>query len=603
MFARALTLAGLALAVGAAGASAADQRPDPTKQAVRDGCQRNPGALVAFAATGGADPADLSGVALSPEWAFVNRDPRARLAEGTILNPHTAGGDLPEGHLWYDLNADLKVDPKYEYLVGGDPEKKTGNFQYSGTDKGTLHLEWETGSVPTFVWPTEGDRAKYWGSWIWDCGHWGQPTTDPDFFLPGTGETPFSTEVPGEGTELHPLRAMVVTRKASFRATRSETETDAFVSSDGTRAYREETCAIQHPPPTFISYGPDYTTCVTSASTRQPVNDRDYSFFVPAPPRPSKRSRLRYRVEDVSTGTAPVERIERRSDGIQVTIPFNGYGDNSEPLRYGKRFFVGWSGRDPSPPDHLLVRLKTLKVFDSLDIVNPADPLEPISTPPGEWNLYFEVNGYWKLLNEWAPDLIRITAIKGVTGPNVFNLNRTLNIYVPQGEGVRVHTEGRECDLPEIHPCEKTREGADDNDGTGDVLRTFRSVDAALGSHTLKESNGNYELTYEITRVPRAAAKAVKQRLRLSVRPRRVRVGALRRFSFRVRNAKGKAVRGATVRFAGARVKTSRRGRAVLVLRLRSARRYRAVAKRSGFSPDAASVRAVRRKRGPRFTG
>src|SRR5439155_7654353 len=186
-------------------------------------------------------------------------------------------------------------------------------------------------------------------------------------------------------------------------------------------------------------------------------------------------------------------------------------------------------------------------------------------------------------------------------GPNVFNLNRTLNIYVPRGQGVRVHTEGRECDLPEIHPCEKTREGADDNDNPGSVLRSFGSADAALGSHTLKESNGNYELTYSITRVPRAAApKATKQRLRLSVRPRRVRAGALRRFAFKVQNAKGRAVRGATVRFAGARVKTDRRGRAVLVARLRSARRYRALAKRSGFRPDAASVRAVRR---PRFTG
>jgi hypothetical protein len=602
MLARALSLAWLALALTAVGALAAEpQRPDPTKQALTDGCQRNPAALLAFAATGGVDPADLQGVALSPEWAFVNRDPSAKVAEGTLTDPHTAGGDLPEGHLWYDLNGDIKVDPKYEYLVGGDPEKKTGNFQYSGPDKGTLHVEWETGSVPTYVWPTEGDRVKYWGSWIWDCGHWGQPTTDPDFFLPGTGETPFSTEVPGEGTELHPLRAMVVTRKAPYRAGRSETETDVFISSDGTRAYREEVCAVKNPPPTFVSYGPNYTTCVTQASLRQPVNDRDYSFFVPAPPRRSRRAKLRYRVVDMSTGIAPRERIERRSTGIEVTIPFKDFGGDTEPLQYGKSFFVSWSGRDPAPPDHLRVRLKTLKVFDSLDIVNPADPLEPVSRPPGEWNLYFEVNGYWKLLNDWAPDLLRITAIKGVTPPNVFELNRTVDVYVPQGEGVRIFVHGRECDLPEIAPCEKTQEGADDNDGTGDVLRLFRSADAAVGSHALRESNGNYELTYEITRMPAGATPtAPRGRLRLSVSPHRTKAGARRRFAFRVTSRTGRPVSAATVRFGGARVRTDRRGRALLTTRLRRVRRYRAVATRRGFRRGVASVRAVRR---PSFTG
>src|SRR2546423_355992 len=81
---------------------------------------------------------------------------------------HTAGGDLPEGHDYYDLNSNVNVASAYDYLLA------TANFtgDTSAEDYGRLHVEWETGSVPKFVWPTEGDSVSLWGSWIWDCGHW-----------------------------------------------------------------------------------------------------------------------------------------------------------------------------------------------------------------------------------------------------------------------------------------------------------------------------------------------------------------------------------------------------------------------------------------------
>ena len=61
---------------------------------------------------------------------------------------------------------------------------------------------------------------------------------------------------------------------------------------------------------------------------------------------------------------------------------------------------------------------------------------------PGLWNLYLDVNGYWKLLNDWAP------ALNSVTDGQRVRLNRTVTIDVPRGRGASLLVAGRECDEP-----------------------------------------------------------------------------------------------------------------------------------------------------------
>ena len=456
------------LAPGSA-VAANNKRPDSQSQPLADGCQRNPAGLLSFT---------------SPEWVYVYRDPAPRVVEGTAVSTHTAGGDLPQGHDWYDLNSNINVDSTYAYLLA------TGNFAGNGEETGRLHVEWETGSVPTFVWPTESDRVKLWGSWAWDCGHWGQSFRDPDYFLPGSGETPGSTNVPGERTEFHPMRTMVVTRDKPYEPSSTEKQSDVFISSDGTIAHAEEQCAYEHPPPPGAdTYGPDYTACVQDPSKRrQPVNDRDYSFFVPAPPRPSKTATLRWRsVTRISGG--PPEDVKVGNNGITVTVHFTGFGGGS----YGKSFFVSWS-QDPSPPTHLQVKFNELTVIHSLD-PNP-DRGTQTGTPPGEYNLYADVNGYWQFLNDWAPGL------GAVSDGQRFDLGRTVDVYVPQGKGLRVFLHGRECDLPKISPCPDTAEVSDDNDLPGDAIATFPSASAALGNHVLTAPSGNYSLGYSVAQAP-----------------------------------------------------------------------------------------------------
>jgi hypothetical protein len=92
----------------------------------------------------------------------------------------------------------------------------------------------------------------------------------------------------------------------------------------------------------------------------------------------------------------------------------------------------------------------------------------------------------------------------------------------------------------------------------------------------------------------RSAGYVAPPRLRVSVRPARVRTGERRRFRIRVTSGKH-SVRSATVRFAGKRVRTRRRGRAAVVTTLRRSGRYRLRATRHGYRAGRASVRAVRR--------
>ena len=85
-----------------------------------------------------------------------------------------------------------------------------------------------------------------------------------------------------------------------------------------------------------------------------------------------------------------------------------------------------------------------------------------------------------------------------------------------------------------------------------------------------------------------------RQSARLSVRPRRVRAGMRVRFRFRAQPVAGPCARGATVRFAGRRARTNRRGRAVIAVRLRRTGRRPATLSKPGCARSRASVRVLR---------
>ena len=171
--------------------ASATTRPTSRDQALTDGCQRS----------------DLGiGFDNSPQWVYVNRDPSIRMASGVVRIAHASRQDSILQHRSYDFTANLVPSKPFQYLIAGSPSAQTNNYAPGAPDDaeelGRVHFEWESSTLPVFAWPTDGDRAALWGSWIWDCGHW------------TSSENNTGGMVTGEHSELHPLNGIAVSRKS-----------------------------------------------------------------------------------------------------------------------------------------------------------------------------------------------------------------------------------------------------------------------------------------------------------------------------------------------------------------------------------------------------
>jgi hypothetical protein len=345
--------------------------PNSIKRPPKDGCERDPGGLIAGS---------------SPQWAYVHRSRKPRYLKGTAVEARPTYTDLFRAHDSYDMNIFFRPDQRFRSYLG------TANVSKATTqdkdEQGTMEVEWEQRAYPMWAWPTQGDRVELMGSWIWDCGHWGpQDFNDPNYFAPGTqpGET-----VTGERTEIHSPRMVIVHRKRPSLSARGDSQTDALISSMGTFAR-----AVQNHAAGFCTKPED--TC----SRRTPVNTRNYSFNVAAPPRPPGATRLIYRVKDHRSVHAPHARITKRAHGIHVEVPFKGFHRHKKQrMVWAKTFFVGWN--KPKHLDHLRVTLTQIEWLAELDTPNPGPcpPNEPCtgnpqdSQPPDEVNIYVDVGGH-----------------------------------------------------------------------------------------------------------------------------------------------------------------------------------------------------------------
>jgi hypothetical protein len=496
-------VAAAVLAVCHAAPAWAAHPPAPTSinQALHDGCQRSIFGI---------------GFDTSPEWIYICRGPAIRMAEGIVRVAHGSLQDSILEHRSFDFTANLVPDPAFRYLIAGSRSQRTNNFAPGGGDElGRLHFEWESATMPLFAWPTDGDRATVWGSWSWDCGHW------------TSAEKNTSGAVTGEHSELHPLSAIAVARHAPYLSARGESETDVFVSNEGDGAHAVEKCALSHHPLTgasYAQYDAGFKSCATSVANRLQLLARTYSFFVAAPPRPSASARLQYRIVNRISGGSGSQRVRNEANGIEVTVTLHGA---SHEVRYGKSFFVSWSGPIRHAAVPLAVTLKSI-------LIKQADPNPALPDPTGtHWNLYVDLNGYWQLLNQWAP---RLTT--NVIDNERITINRTVKIYVPRGSGVWLQVAGRECDEPAakvvlgiyanpLYPCPANTDEQNpnivdifNNDDTGTILDTYRSAGAAIGTHVStsvptthrfpgsgsitfgdgKQGRGDYQLTYTVRR-------------------------------------------------------------------------------------------------------
>lgn len=438
------------------------------------------------------------------------------MVQGVVRIAHASLQDSILQHRSFDFNANLVPDPAFRYLIAGSPSRHTSNFAPGGgEEQRRLHFEWESATIPFFAWPTDGDRATVWGSWIWDCGHW------------TSVENNTSGVITGEHSELHPLSAIAVNRQAPYLSARGESETDVFVSNEGDGAHASEKCALSHHPLTgaaYPQYDAGFKPCAMSVANRLQPLARSYRFFVPAPPKPASGARLRYRVVNRIAGGSGSQRVRTENNGIEVTVTLHG---GSREVRYGKSFFVSWTVPTRHPPVPLRVTFKSL-------LIKQADPNPAVPDPTGaHWNLYLDLNGYWQLMNLWAP---RLTT--HVIDNERIPINRTVKIYVPRASGVWLQVAGRECDEPAgkvvlgistnlLYPCPANTDEQNpnifdifNNDDTGTILDTYRSAGTAIGTHVStslattrrfpgsgsitfgdgKQGRGDYQLTYTIRR-------------------------------------------------------------------------------------------------------
>lgn len=509
-----LAVAG-ALLVGAAWAALAATRPDPDQQAIADGCRRDRTKIFTGEAANWVYVNDrdypAGGPPPPPQWVTGIAD----AANRPDLATHPSGGDNPLTHLSYDFNVNVRPErPEEAYLLGGNATGTRGNFAGEGEEAGRLHTEREMGSLPPFAWADRGDRVRMLGSWVWDCDH-------------------IDT---GERTEFHPVRAVWVQRNPqgaasgpSPRSPTGEAEGDLFVSSDATPAGIIAECAHR----TKLSTA--FKGCLQTAAAWVDVNGR-YEFSLPAPPRPSPTARLLFRVVDRGSSSEPDVRVRPERSGVKVS--FTIASPPGRRVVVAKQVFVGWS---PMPeralPEHLRVTLERLLVRRAMDpSCPPHEPTCPaaaqttrfgqISTPPGEWNLYWNVGGIWGL---WRPVVLR--ARDGQSFPG----RQTVDLYVARGKPWRLFALARECDFGAlgsfrgqtvpVAPCPRGPELGHPagDDYPGFLARRFPSPGRSVGLHTTNSEllgstcpqanrSGCYALTYRVLRIDDARQRAARTR-------------------------------------------------------------------------------------------
>jgi hypothetical protein len=414
---------------------------------------------------------------------------------------HPTVEDDPETHLSYDFNFDIRPDGPRAFLMGGDPAKKTGNFEGNEPETGRVHVEREQIALPTFAWPERGDRISLNGSWIWDCGHW----------QPG-----------GERTEIHSYRALWVERRSSPHSPTGEAEGDVYVSTEKTYAGIEEDCA--HKTKGDVAA---FKACLAQEPDWQDVTG-SYSFALRAPPRPSAKAQLRWRVVDRGSrgGTARL-RVTSAERGVVVEVRVSS--PTGRRTVVAKQIFLRWSPlRARDLPEHLRVRFLRLLVRRAMDpgCGRPCPSKqttrpEQQTTAPGEWAVYVNVAGSWRA---WSPTFVRARDGQAFSGP-------TVDVFVRRGAAWRVFVFARECDLgvlgnasginARMIPCPLTNELGSfiGDDGPGAVNDEFRSPAQALGLHrsnarlTLStcpsvNKQGCYAVTYSVTRVATRASRS-----------------------------------------------------------------------------------------------
>jgi len=374
-----------------------------------------------------------------PHWPVVEARGQLFPGVGDRLNPFVTNGDLPRDHYSFDTNTFITLDDGYRNLLA------SGNFG-DGHEGGVLEIEWEHGAIPRFARPAAFDRITVWGEHIWDCGHdeegvrteihppvgWvlfrntatagdrevepppGKRTQNPWVWYEATDHRGIGATFPSSALGTTPVQATVA--DAFF----SPFGGDAAPTLNGCYDVLSLLPFLEDAPCSAISGHESHYKWMHA------LLDRDYSFFVPAPPMPEPGAVMIWDAEDrcgevpSAPGNPPGDDIDELGEahdednapnaapvcnipadvqqvtehgrpGIRVTVlahsshvdyPANGY------VAFAKRYKVAW---DYAPPPaqrvhDYTVDLNTLRVYDDAESCGED----------GEWNMALRVNEQWR---------------------------------------------------------------------------------------------------------------------------------------------------------------------------------------------------------------
>ncbi len=501
-------------------------------------------------------------VGLAPGWVRVGGsvDPNTPFVElrGQIFRAHVTHEDNSANHFSHDINVYIIPDPPYRQFMSDGDMKNEDPDELGFHNHATMENEWEYGGIPIFAWPSRRDRITEWGALIWDCGH-------------GGGDLPIDEDV--YQTEIHPHVGWVVYRHLA--------DADGLPMEDGKRTRNwiwygdgdlqgagasipsqggtlatvlQATIADAF----FSSWGGDapesingcdniIAPCTQSNEWFMPLLNQDYTFFVPAPPKPptdpiAGAPMLVWESEDhcadvpsnpgdpfgddilqvgeadgltdptavdigaPTCGTIPHAVIQTTdangTPGIQVTVQAHSSGVAYPPnlyIAFAKRYKVSW---DYVPPE--AARARTYEVhFDHVKVWRSGDDGD------AEWAWGLRANEKWIFpVAGSAEDGLHFyeeSAIDdndndcpGSDGDcNDYSVNATVTVSVKPGEPINIWSRVIEADDPGPAVFDPN-----------DVLPDYDHDHLGPGSFStglLENDDGAYELFYTITDVTKGS--------------------------------------------------------------------------------------------------
>jgi hypothetical protein len=497
-----------------------------------------------------------------PGWVRVGGsvDPNTPFVEvrGQIFRTHVTHEDNSANHFSHDINVYIIPDPAYRHLMSDGDMINEDPDELGFHNHATMENEWEYGGIPLFAWPSRRDRIIEWGALIWDCGHGDNDGPDDEdvyqteihphvgwVVLRHLADADGSPMEEGKRTrnwiwygdgDLQGAGASIASQGGTLSTVLQATIADAFFSSWGGDA-----------PESINGCDGDDAPCTQDNEWFMPLLNQDYTFFVPAPPKPTNdpvtgAPTLVWESEDhcgevpsnpgdpfgddilqvgeadsltdptavdigaPTCGTIPDAVIQTTdangTPGIQVTVKAQSSGVSYPAnmyIAFAKRYKVSW---DFVPAE--ATRARTYQVhFDHVRVWRSGDDGD------AEWAWGLRVNEKWIFpVAGSAEDGLHFYEESSIDDNDNdcpgsdgdcddYSINETLTVSVKPGEPINIWSRIIEADDPGPAVFDPN-----------DVLPTYDHDHFGPGNFStglLENSDGAYEVFYTITDVTKAS--------------------------------------------------------------------------------------------------